>query len=338
MPTQHPSITYIGSFPPPYGGVTIKNALLYHRMSERIPLRKLDLARVKQHNPKACASFLKCIFSKKGALVLGVAGNWRRRLTNILHMFNRAKMRRSVLIVMGGEIIKDESYIAKLNCFKQVFVETNTMKHEFEKFGARNISVYPNCRPRHKISSTPRKTTENKIGAVFFSLVCKEKGADIILDAARNLPDVSFHFYGEVERNYKESFFEAVNAIANVQYHGVFDSLANDPIEELRKYDVHLFPTLWTCEGVPGVVVETKIAGIPTIATSVAHNSELIEDGCTGLLMGENTSDELVRLLKLLLDNPDHLNLMKQLAENSAEEYYIDNYLDSLIDEFSVSD
>lgn len=338
MSIPHSTITYIGSFPPPYGGVTIKNALLYRCMSERIPIKKLDLAYVKQRNLKACIDFLKCIFSKKGVLILGVAGNWRRKLTNILYRFNKTKMKRSILVVMGGKVIDDASYIAKLNCFKQVFVETKTMKDKFEKNGAKNISVYPNCRLRHKMSSVSKKSAGDKISAVFFSLVCKEKGADIILDTARNLPNVSFHFYGEIEPNYRKEFLDTVNAIANVQYHGVFDSLANNPIGELRKYDVHLFPTRWDCEGIPGVIVETKIAGVPTIATTNSYNNELIKDGSTGLLMRENTSDELVRLLRLLLDDPSQLNLMKQLTKESAEEYYIDNYLDSLIDKLPAFD
>lgn len=35
------SVIYLGQFPPPYGGVTVKNALLYDALSERVQIEKL---------------------------------------------------------------------------------------------------------------------------------------------------------------------------------------------------------------------------------------------------------------------------------------------------------
>ena len=49
---------YIGSFPPPYGGVTVKNALLFEVVSEKVPLDKLNLMDVKKHDLAAMASFV----------------------------------------------------------------------------------------------------------------------------------------------------------------------------------------------------------------------------------------------------------------------------------------
>ena len=53
-----PKTLYIGSFPPPYGGVTVKNALLFEAISERVPLDKLDLMDVSRRSrvETACSS------------------------------------------------------------------------------------------------------------------------------------------------------------------------------------------------------------------------------------------------------------------------------------------
>ena len=137
---------YIGSFPPPYGGVIVKNALLFEVISEKVPLDKLNLMDVKQHDLAAMASFVKAVVGRDGVLIIGVSSDWRRRITDFLYRFNRSKMSRSLLFVMGGMVPDDEAYAKRLGCYKRVFVETEGMRKAFERAGTRNVSVYPNCR------------------------------------------------------------------------------------------------------------------------------------------------------------------------------------------------
>lgn len=331
-------ITYAGSFPPPYGGVTVKNDLLYRCLSERVPIDKLDLGDVKRLKPKACIAFLKCLFSRNGILIVGAAGEWRRRITNILYRVNTKKMKRSILIVMGGRIVDDPSYVQKLSCYKRIYVETESMKEQWKECGAANVSVYPNCRLRHEAPVVSSRIREKPLGAVFCSLVCKDKGADVVLEAAASLPEIDFHFYGQIEKGYVDEFADTVSRMSNVRYHGVFNSTEDDVIDELGKYDVHLFPTRCPNEGVPGIIVETKIAGIPTIAASISYNQDLIEDARDGFLMQQNTTEELVCLLRILQDDSVRLSLMKKNARESAEAFYADRYIDEIVRELNPSD
>ena len=153
-----PKTLYIGSFPPPYGGVTVKNALLFEAISERVPLDKLDLMDVKRHDFEAIASFAKAVMGRDGVLIIGVSGDWRKRITDFMYRFNRSKMRRSLLFVMGGKVPDDAAYIARLGCYKRVFVETESMRSALEASGAQNVSVYPNCRKRPEVPCQVRKT------------------------------------------------------------------------------------------------------------------------------------------------------------------------------------
>lgn len=141
-------IAYIGSFPPPYGGVTVKNALLYKHLCEHLEIEKIDLSVVKKLKPRAIARLLGCIFSRNGALVLGVSADWRYRLTSILYWLNRRKMGRSILVVMGGKTPDDPAYVNRMNGYRRVYVETESMKRSFEAMGAYNVAIYPNCRER----------------------------------------------------------------------------------------------------------------------------------------------------------------------------------------------
>lgn len=325
-------ITYIGRFPPPYGGVTVKNALLYNCLSKRIALEKLDLTAVKSLDFETCRSFARCLLDRKGALVVGLSKKWRRRLTNVLYWINREKMKRSILIVMGGQVAEDAFSIKKINCFKRVFVETDAMRRNLELCGAINVSVYPNCRCRREGMLPELPADKRHIDAVFFSLISKDKGADTVLCAARNLPEINFHFYGRIDEGYREEFLASMGHLPNVKYHGIFNAVSDDVIGELSKYDVHVFPSRWPNEGVPGIIVETKIAGVPTIAADICYNSELIHEGEDGFLMRENTADELARLLGVLRDDPGRLTIMKKRALESSELFYSDRYIGEIVD------
>lgn len=75
-------LTYIGSFPPPYGGVTVKNALLYKHLSSCLIIDQIDLSSVKKLELKSLCCLARALISRKGSIVLGVSADWRYRLTS----------------------------------------------------------------------------------------------------------------------------------------------------------------------------------------------------------------------------------------------------------------
>lgn len=327
-------LTYIGSFPPPYGGVTVKNALLYKHLSACLDIEKIDLSKVKKLEPKQLYSLVQTLVSRDGAIILGVSADWRYRLTNYLYRFNRRKMNRSFLFVMGGKIPDDRSYVDKMNGFKHVYVETESMRKGFEEMGAWNVSVYPNCRERPAVPVKIKPS--GGLDSVFFSLISPDKGIELILGASDKVPGVNFHLYGRIEGGYEARFADELAKRENVWYHGVFDSVEGDVVSELNQYDVHLFPTLCPNEGVPGVIAETKMAAVPTVASDRSYNSELINDGLDGVLTHRDSSEELADILADLLANPRRVDGMKAAALESAESYYIDRYVDWIVGDLSA--
>lgn len=329
-------MTYIGSFPPPYGGVTVKNALLYKHLSARLDIDRIDLSRVKKLEPKLLFGLARSLISRKGAIVLGVSADWRYRLTNYLYRFNRKKMGRSFLFVMGGKVPDDRNYIERMNGFKHVYVETESMRKAFEDMGAWNVSVYPNCRERPAVPVKIKPSGGGVLDSVFFSLISPDKGIELIFGASDMVPDVGFHLYGRIEEGYEARFSAELAKRNNVWYHGVFDSVEGDVVSELNKYDVHLFPTLCPNEGVPGVIAETKMAAVPTIASDRGYNSELIDDGIDGALTHEDSSEELARILSDFSTSSCKVDAMKAAALESAESYYIDRYIDWIASDLSA--
>ena len=166
---------------------------------------------------------------------------------------------------------------------------------------------------------------------MFFSLVAVDKGARLVLDAAGILSNSEFHFYGRVEPTFEQEFAERVEGLVNVSYHGVFDSVKGDVLAELNQYDLHVLPTMCPNEGVPGVIVETKLAAVPTVASARGYNAELIEDGVDGVLTHEDSAREIAGIIGSLAEEPARVDFMKAAALESAERFYVDRYLSWIV-------
>jgi len=122
-----------------------------------------------------------------------------------------------------------------------------------------------------------------------------------------------------------------------VTYHGVFDAAEGDVLSELNGYDVHLFPTRWAFEGVPGVLVETKIAGVPSIVSNRCYNGELVRDGISGFVLADDTVETLVAAIERLDANRGLLDDLKRGASFSAGLFYTDVYIDQLLEDVGVA-
>ena len=287
---------YIGSFPPPYGGVTIKNDNLYNALKNEIDIEKIDLSELKRKPFKLFRLFY-IMSGRKNKFVVGVAGkNTRKRFSRLLYILNRNAMNRSILIVMGGtaagDMAKDKSYGRYVKEFNKIYVETEGMKKTLTDAGICNVEIYPNGRFRPDENIAGGNSSE-KLRCVFFSLICEEKGCNEILDAAKTLTDVDFVFYGMIEGSYEASFMNHVQALQNVKYKGVFSGSPAEVFKELSRYDVLLFPTRYKIEGVPGILVEAKISGLAIIASDESYNSEIVADGESGFIIPYNTAVEL---------------------------------------------
>ncbi len=329
------TIRYIGNFPPPYGGVTRKNKLLYDCLQERLKIKHFEKP---SFLPEALYQVLVLLSAliPGQQLIIGLSskGGKSGLLTRLLFIFNRRVMRRSVYFMMGGteagRIASDQKEREWYGTYRKIYVETESMERCLKDAGLTNVAVFPNCRRR------PVKATENhsntKLQCVFFSIIEPMKGTELILDAAAKLPDIDFSFYGMVDSSYERQFLDTVENLGNVRYMGIFKGNSEDTYRELEKYDVLLFPTKWESEGVPGILVEAKMAGIPSIVSDVSYNAELVHDGKDGIVMQDNDPGTLCRAIRRLEEDRAFLSELKAGSRSSAEEYSIDSYIDEIVE------
>jgi glycosyltransferase involved in cell wall biosynthesis len=84
--------------------------------------------------------------------------------------------------------------------------------------------------------------------------------------------------------------------------------------------DIAVLPS--RAEGLPNAVLEYMAAGLPTVASRVGGNGELIEDGVTGLLVPSEDSAALSDALLALLRDPE---LARRMAQ-SGQQFTIRNF------------
>jgi glycosyltransferase involved in cell wall biosynthesis len=84
--------------------------------------------------------------------------------------------------------------------------------------------------------------------------------------------------------------------------------------------NVFIFPSHY--EGLPGSLIEAMIAGLPIITTPVDGNSELIEEGNTGLFTPPHSSDELANQLMSLISDSEYQRSLGTAAQDYAQQYF----------------
>ena len=163
-----------------------------------------------------------------------------------------------------------------------------------------------------------------RLKCVFFSLIQKQKGVDLILEAATLSKDVEFVYYGSIDPSYTEEFYAAIKTLPNAQYKGVFKGSNPEVYWELAKYDVLLFPTKWETEGVPGILVEAEIV------SKKSYNAELVQDGINGIVLSRNNKKQLTNAIMLLDKDREYLRIIRFQSKKSAEKFYVDSYIKAI--------
>jgi L-malate glycosyltransferase len=133
----------------------------------------------------------------------------------------------------------------------------------------------------------------------------------------REFPSTRFVFAGD---GAARSEFENQIAKLGLQNHFIFLGRCDNVPDLLASCDIAVLPS--RAEGLSNAVLEYMAAGLPTIATRVGGNAELVEDGVTGLLVPPEDSTALASALLQLLKDPDLSRRMAASGQKIATEDY----------------
>lgn len=326
---------YIGEFPAPYNGVSVKNSLLYSEIYAGKGIKKLDVAQCKRKPWSIPLFAIKLVLGLLFAnhILIGVGTDGRRKIILTMRRLlkGRSGLQRTVMVSMGGRLhtvaAREPKYLRQLSCLGCILVETNGIAEGLRSLGLSNVTVVPNCRTLEGQMEPNR--VGKKVRFVYFSVVCEEKGMNEVISAVNEISDgYSLDIYGEIVDRYRDRFDSFLKEHPEVKYRGVFDSTVGNVYKELNQYDVMLFPSHWVGEGVPGTLVESKIAGITAIASDWCFNKEVVLNEKEGLIIQDNLTNAMISLI----EDKEKLYNLKVGAFESRKRYSTKTYERTLME------
>ena len=174
---------------------------------------------------------------------------------------------------------------------------------------------------RNTCEPTIPKIGNGKLIVLVGNMHSDVKGHSCLISSApevlREFPDTRFVLVGDGQRR---AFFEQQVADLGLQQNFLFLGHRTDTAEILASCDIAILPS--KAEGLPNAVLEYMATGLPIIVSRVGGNSEIIQDGVTGLIIPPNDSAALSGALLKFLRAP---HLARELAQR-AHEFAVQNF------------
>ena len=156
----------------------------------------------------------------------------------------------------------------------------------------------------------PLDNVEKKDYILEFGKLCKDKGTETLLEAAKQMPDQKFVFAG-----YGPAV-DLMKDIPNVEYLGF---MGGDELNRIvAEAKISVCPSEWY-ENCPFSVIESISFGTPVVGSHMGGIPELIEEGKTGELFEAGNVNGLMKAINKIVG---HNEVLKQYTDNCFEVRY----------------
>ena len=169
--------------------------------------------------------------------------------------------------------------------------------------------------------------TEGRIKIMFTARMIKEKGIEVILDAARILYDdykdkILFELCGGLTSSTRKNYVSAdvLNSFGDPNYL-TWLGMRDDVHELLNDSHIFIFPSYYN-EGLPKSCIEANAVGRPIITTQSVGCKDTVIDGYNGFLIPIRDANALAEKLRILIEDKE---LRQQMGRN-ARKYAEDNF------------
>lgn len=154
------------------------------------------------------------------------------------------------------------------------------------------------------------RASPGRIGLLFVGAVSAGKGIMVLLQACARLKESGFDFGLQVVGRFNspefeiecKSFVEACGISDNVEFLGVLTG--DDKWDIFCNSDIFCFPSFYSAENQPLVILEAMQFGLPTVACDWRGISTMVHDGETGYIVPVRDSEALAEGISSLIRNP----------------------------------
>lgn len=154
----------------------------------------------------------------------------------------------------------------------------------------------------------------------FAGRLLADKGADVIVEAARMLEgDTRLHFFIAGAGPMEQDIANAGKVLKNLTYVGMLNH--PDLAALLMSSDVFCLPTRY-CEGLPTSLLEAGACENALVASHAGGVEEVIPTSDHGIILASATATEVIKALRGLANDPEHVRMLKQNAQKRVRECF----------------
>jgi glycosyltransferase involved in cell wall biosynthesis len=141
----------------------------------------------------------------------------------------------------------------------------------------------------------------DQLTVLFLGALSPEKRVDVAIDAVARVTDAHLLVVGAGPIRSELEQHAAVAAPGRVRFLGPSDQ----PAQALAAADVLVLPS--DSEGLPGVLIEAGLTGVPAVATDVGWVSDVVIDGETGFVVPSGRDDLVATAIERALADRERL-------------------------------
>ena len=193
------------------------------------------------------------------------------------------------------------------SAYRGAVTPTRFLRGAYERIGFSmpmyNIAFGVDIERDHK----PRRLAGHRPVIGFIGQIARHKGPDILIEAFKRLPRgaAALHIYGPPDQDLEYvSRLKASSEGLDVQFRGTFPKERMG--EVMASLDLLVIPSRWY-ENSPLVLLNALATHTPVAVSDVAGMTEFLDPGRNGYSFQRGRVDDLERVLRELLIDPDKL-------------------------------
>lgn len=211
--------------------------------------------------------------------------------------------------------------------YKFIFYKTDViclselLTYDMKDFELRKIHIVNNGLPDHFTNEV--KKNKESLKVLYLSNLMKEKGildfidaVEIVVNKGYDIEAIIIGKESDISAEELNWLIESKNISNNVTYDG--PKYGDDKYKILNNCDILVFPTYYSVEAFPGVVIEGMQFGLPVISTTEASIPVMIDDGITGFLVDQQSPIQNAEKIEYFVNNRE---MIKQMGKAGRKKY-----------------
>lgn len=219
----------------------------------------------------------------------------------------------------------------------KVILLSKELYPDVQKYVARkDVCICPNGIPDLSVSIA-RKISDRPLNMLFLSNMIEEKGVWILLEACRLLKERKFSFVCRFAGGWKditeEVFYRKTTAYglsvetphhpnAHAEIIALGPQYGKDKTDCFRQADLFVFPTYYSKECFPLVLLEAMQCQLACISTPEAGIPSIIDESKTGFIVSKRDSTALANAIERMINNRELCFRMGKAGRKKYEELF----------------